>query len=134
MAAPSLDELLAEGVRGKRVFVRADLNVPLQDGVISDDTRIRASLPTLRRLLEHGARVTVASHLGRPKGKVVPSMSMRPVAPRLAELLDRGVSFASDCVGDSVRSAVNELGDGQVLLLGTVSWHGCWPPAPELRT
>jgi phosphoglycerate kinase len=123
VAVPSLDALLAEGVRGKRVFVRADLNVPLQDGVIGDDTRIRASLPTLRRLLDAGARVTVASHLGRPKGRPDPAMSLRPLAPRLAQLLGRGVSFASDCVGEPARSAVEALGDGQLLLLENLRFH-----------
>ena len=84
MAIPDLDALLARGVRGRRVFVRADLNVPLKGGVIRDDSRIRASLPTLRRLLEAGARVIVSSHLGRPTGKPAPEHSLRPLAPRLA--------------------------------------------------
>ena len=82
MAVATLDDLLAEGVRGRRVFVRADLNVPLGDGRITDDTRVRASLPTLRRLLGAGARVIVASHLGRPKGERRDTLTLRPVAPR----------------------------------------------------
>ena len=123
MAIARLDSLIARGVRGKRVFVRADLNVPLRDGRITDDTRVRASLPTLRRLLEAGARVMVASHLGRPKGVAKPELSLRPVAPRLAELLGRGVSFCEDCIGPEARRAVSELGDGQLLLLENLRFH-----------
>ncbi|MDJ0850226.1 MAG: phosphoglycerate kinase [Myxococcota bacterium] len=123
MAVPGLDALLAEGVKGKRVFVRADLNVPLKDGAIADDTRVRASLPTLRRLLDAGARVAVASHLGRPKGQRVPEMSLRPVAGRLAELAGVGVSFCEDCVGERAERAVADLGDGQLLLLENLRFH-----------
>ncbi len=123
MAVPGVDALLAEGVKGKRVFVRADLNVPLQQGEVGDDTRIRASAPTLRRLLEAGARVAVASHLGRPKGRRVTEMSLRPVAPRLAELLGTGVSFCEDCVGESAEQAVADLGDGQIVLLENLRFH-----------
>ena len=123
MAVPDLDRLLAEGVRGRRVFVRADLNVPLAGGAITDDTRVRASLPTLTRLLDAGARVAVASHLGRPKGERKPALSLRPLAPRLSELLGIGVSFAEDCVGDAVTDAVDELGDGQLLLLENLRFH-----------
>ncbi len=123
MAVPGLDALIARGVHGERVFVRADLNVPLRDGAITDDTRIRASLPTLERLLRAGARVVVASHLGRPKGRAVPELSLRPVAPRLAELLGTGVSFCSGCIGEEARRAVSELGAGQVLLLENLRFH-----------
>jgi len=123
MAIPDLEELLREGVRGRRVFLRVDLNVPLKGGRIRDDTRIRASIPTLRRLIEGGARVIATSHLGRPKGKRVPEMSLRPVAPRLAELLGRGVSFCEDCIGEQAVNAVNELSDGQVLLLENLRFH-----------
>jgi phosphoglycerate kinase len=123
VAIPGLDALLAAGVRGRRVFVRADLNVPLKEGRIRDDSRIRASLPTLTRLLDAGARVIVASHLGRPKGERKPEHSLRPVAPRLAELLGRGVSFCEDCVGDAARTAVDQLGDGQCLLLENLRYH-----------
>jgi phosphoglycerate kinase len=123
MATPNLDQLLAEGVRGQRVFVRADLNVPLRDGVVTDDTRVRASVPTLKRLLEAGARVVVASHLGRPGGKKVADMSLRPIAPRLAERLGASVSFCEDCVGEDVRVAVDGLGEGQVLLLENLRFH-----------
>ena len=100
MPVPHLGELLAGGIRGRRVLVRADLNVPLRDGAIYDDTRLRASLPTLGRLLEAGARVIVVSHLGRPKGQRRPELSLRPVAERLAILLDTGVSFCEECVGE----------------------------------
>jgi phosphoglycerate kinase len=123
MPIPDLDRLLTDGVRGKRVFVRADLNAPIADGRVSDDTRLRASVPTLRRLLDAGARVAVASHLGRPKGQRVAEMSLRPIAPRLAELLGRGVSFSEQCAGDAARKAVGELGDGQLLLLENLRYH-----------
>jgi phosphoglycerate kinase len=115
---PSLEDLLAgEGVRGKRVFVRADLNVPLEGGRVADDTRIRASLPTLRKLVDAGARIVLASHLGRPKGKPNPQLSLRPVAARLGELLRTEVGFCEQCVGPEAVSAANALEDGQVLLL-----------------
>ncbi len=123
MAVPDLDQLIAKGVGGRRVLVRADLNVPLKDGVITDDTRVRASLPTLRRLREAGARVVVMSHLGRPKGERRPEFSLRPVAPRMAELLGTGVSFCEDCVGEVAKAAVADLGDGQVLLLENLRFH-----------
>ncbi len=123
MGVKGLDDLLSEDLRGQRVFVRADLNVPLRDRTITDDSRIRASLPTIRRLREAGARVIVASHLGRPKGERVPSLSLRPVAAKLAELLGAGVAFCDECLGDPARSAINELGDGQVLLLENLRFH-----------
>jgi 3-phosphoglycerate kinase len=123
MALADLDALLARGVRGRRVLVRSDLNVPLKDGVIRDDSRIRASLPTLERLLDAGARVVVVSHLGRPKGTRQPEMSLRPVAPRLAELLGRGVSFCDECVGPAAAAAVDALGPGQLLLLENLRYH-----------
>jgi phosphoglycerate kinase len=123
MGVKSLDDLLSEGVRGQRVFVRADLNVPLQGRAITDDSRLRASLPTLRRLLAAGARVIVASHLGRPKGQPVAALSLRPVAARLAELLGAGVAFCEECVGERTRAAIDELGDGQLLLLENLRFH-----------
>jgi phosphoglycerate kinase len=110
-------------VRGKRVLVREDLNVPLHDGAISDDTRLRAAVPTLRDLAQRGARVVVMSHLGRPKGRVIPALSLRPVAARLAELLGRPVAFADDCVGQPAREAVARLGDGDLVLLENVRFH-----------
>lgn len=123
MAVDDLDRLLADGVRGRRVLVRADLNVPLDHGRVTDDTRIRASLPTLRRLLDAGARVAVASHLGRPKGKRNPDYSLRPVAPLLAHGLGVGVSFCEDCVGEDAETAIGDLGDGQIVLLENVRFH-----------
>ena len=125
MAISTIDSLLAEGggVRGQTVFLRADLNVPLRDGGVADDTRIRAALPTLRRLLAAGARVVLASHLGRPKGERRPELSLRPVAARLAALLDRGVSFSEEIIGDAARDAVAELADGQLLLLENLRFH-----------
>jgi len=111
-------------VRGKRVLVRVDFNVPLDEqGQITDDTRIRASLPTIEYLVKEGARVILASHLGRPKGKVNPKYSLAPVVKRLSELLGQAVQLAGDCVGDVVREAVNKLQDGQVLLLENLRFH-----------
>jgi phosphoglycerate kinase len=110
-------------VQGKRVLVRSDLNVPLDGERISDDGRIRASVPTIRQLLEAGARVVVMAHLGRPKGSPDPAYSLRPVAARLGELLDTTVTFATDTVGDSARAAVDGLEDGQVALLENVRFN-----------
>jgi len=117
VAIPTLDELLADGVRGQRVFVRADLNVPLADGQVGDDARIRAALGTLRRLLAAGARVVLASHLGRPKGERKPELSLRPVAAHLGGLLGREVSFCDQVVGAQAEAAAEALTDGQILLL-----------------
>jgi phosphoglycerate kinase len=104
-------------VKGRRVLVRADLNVPLDGDVITDDGRIRASVPTITELAGRGARVVVCAHLGRPKGKVEPEFSLAPVAARLGELLGSPVKFASDVVGDSARSTADGLADGEVALL-----------------
>ena len=108
---------------GRRILVREDLNVPLKDGAISDDTRVRAALDTIRDLSGRGARAAVMSHLGRPKGRPVPELSLRPVAQRLAELLDLPVAFAEDCVGEPASAAVGRLADGDVLLLENVRFH-----------
>ncbi|HZH19611.1 MAG TPA: phosphoglycerate kinase [Geodermatophilus sp.] len=127
----SLDDLLAEGVSGRRVLVRTDLNVPLDKtgspdrpaGLITDDGRIRASVPTLQALREAGARVVVAAHLGRPKGAPDPQYSLAPVAARLGELLGTEVPLATDVAGDDARQKAGALGDGGVLLLENVRFE-----------
>ncbi|MCC8481008.1 phosphoglycerate kinase [Streptomyces sp. CS149] len=119
----TIDELLAEGVAGKRVFVRADLNVPLAGTTITDDGRIRAVLPTIAKLAEAGARVVVASHLGRPKGAPDPAFSLAPAAARLGELLGADVAFATDTVGESARAAVAGLADGQVAVIENLRFN-----------
>ncbi len=111
-------------VQGKRVFVRVDFNVPMDDHqVITDDTRIRAAIPTINYLSENGARVILASHLGRPKGKVNPKYSLIPVSKRLSELINKEVLMAPDCIGSEVESVVNNLQDGQILLLENVRFY-----------
>jgi phosphoglycerate kinase len=116
----TLDDLIKVGVRGRRILVRSDLNVPLKDGAVADDGRVRASLPVLSRLLDQGARVIVAAHLGRPKGEPDARYSLRPVADRLAQLLGRPVEFALDTVGESARLLADGLQDGELLLLENV--------------
>lgn len=110
-------------VRGKRVLVRVDYNVPMEDGRITDDTRIVASLPTLRYLMEQGARIILMSHLGRPKGGPDPAYSLDPVARRLAELLGTPVRKVDDCVGESAEAAASTLEPGEILLLENVRFH-----------
>ena len=114
----NVDSLLADGeISGRRVFLRADLNVPITNGVVTDDTRIRASIPTLRRLLDAGGRVVLASHLGRPKGEPRPELSLSPVADALSVQLERPVAFCGACVGAEAEAAVAALADGEVVLL-----------------
>jgi phosphoglycerate kinase len=108
---------------GKRVFIRVDFNVPLEAGRVSDDTRIRETLPTLRLAIERGARLVLASHLGRPKGKVDSKYSLAPVAAKLAAMLGKPVVFASDCVGADAEAKSNALRNGEVLLLENVRFH-----------
>jgi phosphoglycerate kinase len=118
MNKQSLDDLGGEQLRGKRVLVRVDYNVPLDDRQnVTDDTRIRATLPTLRRLVSAGAKVILASHLGRPKGKAVPEMSLRPASERLAQLIDARVEFVPEVVGERVERAAAGLREGDILVL-----------------
>ncbi|MGB8541552.1 MAG: phosphoglycerate kinase [Candidatus Acidiferrales bacterium] len=110
-------------LRGKRVFMRVDFNVPMAGDKVEDDTRIRETLPTLRYAIDHGARLVLASHLGRPKGKVDPKYTLAPVADRLRELLGEPVAFAADCVGADAEAKSKALRDGEVLLLENVRFH-----------
>jgi phosphoglycerate kinase len=119
----TLDDLLSAHVEGRRVLLRADLNVPLDGRVITDDGRIRAVLPTLNALREAGARITVMSHLGRPKGAPDPKYSLRPVATRLGELLEAEVAFATGTVDDAARSTVDRLRDGEIALLENLRFN-----------
>jgi phosphoglycerate kinase len=110
-------------LRGKRVFIRVDFNVPLKEGTVTDDTRIRETLPTLRLAIQKGGRLVLASHLGRPKGGPDPKYSLAPVAKKLEELLERSVVFAKDCVGADAEGRSKALADGGVLLLENVRFH-----------
>ncbi len=121
MSLRTLDSL--GPLSGKRVIVRCDLNVPLKDGEITDDGRIRASLETLDVLINQGARVVVISHLGRPDGEAKPEYSLRPVAQRLSELLGKSVAFAPSTVGDEAAAAVGDLADGQIVVLENLRYH-----------
>ena len=110
-------------LKARRVFLRADLNVPLEKGVVADDTRLRAVLPTIEHALAAGASIVLASHLGRPRGKPTPEFSLRPVADRLATLLARPVPLASDCVGPDVEGRARQLRPGEILLLENLRFH-----------
>lgn len=121
MALRTLDSL--GSLAGRRVVVRADLNVPLKDGVITDDGRVRATLPTLNALINQGARVVVCSHLGRPDGEPNPKYSLEPVAQRLSELLGKPVAFARDTVGVSAQEAVSSLGDGDIAIIENLRFN-----------
>jgi phosphoglycerate kinase len=120
MAKLTIKEL---DLRGKRVFLRVDFNVPLKDGVVTDDTRIRETLPTLRLAIERGGRLVLASHLGRPKGTRNEKYSLQPVAKKLEQLLGKRTEFSDDCVGADAESKSKSLKDGEVLLLENVRFH-----------
>lgn len=121
MAKKTLKDL--GDLRGRRVLVRVDFNVPMENGAITDDSRIRESLPTITHLVSNGARVLLASHMGRPKGKVNPDMSLAPAAARLGEMLGKPVTMAPDCVGPEVEKLAAQLGDGEILMLENVRFH-----------
>ena len=110
-------------LRGKKVFVRCDFNVPLENGKVKDDTRIKKALPTIEYLIKKGAKITLASHLGRPKGEKKPELSLLPVAKRLSELLEKDVEFAEDCIGDEVSKKIEALSEGDVLLLENLRFY-----------
>jgi len=110
-------------VQGKRVLVRVDFNVPLKEGVVGDDTRIRAALPTIEYLLEHGAALILCSHLGRPKGQPLPEFSLKPVAEHLSTLLGKPVAFAENCIGPKAEAAAQALKPGNVLVLENTRYH-----------
>jgi phosphoglycerate kinase len=110
-------------LKGKRVLIRVDFNVPLEGDQITDDTRIKAVLPTVNYVIEHGGKVILMSHLGRPKGKVAPEFSLKPAAARLGELLGKDVLMAPDCIGDEVKAIVSEMKEGDVVLLENLRFH-----------
>ena len=119
----TLDDLNDSDVSGKRVLVRADLNVPMKNGVVTDSLRIERQAPTIRELSDRGARVIVLSHFDRPAGKAVPSMSLRPLAIPLAEAIARPVAFARDCIGDAAVAAIGSMQNGDVVLLENTRFH-----------
>jgi phosphoglycerate kinase len=123
MAKKSVTNLTESDLKGKRVLVRVDFNVPMDNGSISDETRIKAALPTIKILTEKGAKVILCSHMGRPKGKIKDELRLTPVATRLSELLGQTVIKCDDCIGDAVTTAVNNMTNGQVALLENLRFH-----------
>merc|ERR1719271_1737805 len=122
-AKKSVADLTEAELKGKKVLIRCDLNVPLTDGVIGDDTRIRASVPTVKYLLEKGASVAMCSHLGRPKDGPEDKFSLGPVSARMAECLGKDVKMAPDCIGDEVSAMVGSLGEGEAMLLENTRFY-----------
>ncbi len=110
-------------ISGKRLFVRVDFNVPIEEGSVSDDTRIRGALPTIKLAMEKGAKIILASHLGRPKGEPEERFSLRPVATRLSELLETDVRFSEDCIGSDAEAHIAALNDGEIVLLENLRFH-----------
>src|ERR1035438_4008933 len=110
-------------LRGKLVFIRVDFNVPMKNGVVTDDTRIRETLPTLKLAIEKGGRLVLASHMGRPKGGPDPKYTLKPVAAKLQELIGKPVAFAADCVGPEAEAQSRSLKEGDILLLENVRFH-----------
>lgn len=123
LSKKSITDIPAKDLAGKKVFVRVDFNVPLQDGEITDDSRIKAALPTIQYLMEKGAKIILASHLGRPKGKGDPASSLTPIAKRLSTLLSIPVQQAPDCIGSDVEKMVSTLQNGQILVLENVRFY-----------
>ena len=109
--------------KGMRVLVRVDFNVPIEAGRVADDTRIRSTLPTIKKIISDGGKAILMSHLGRPKGKFKPELSLKPVAEHLSSLIGKEVKFAPDCIGDEVKKIVNELKDGDIVLLENLRFH-----------
>ncbi|MDD5573076.1 MAG: phosphoglycerate kinase, partial [Candidatus Hydrothermia bacterium] len=119
----SIIDLPDNTFKGKKVFLRVDFNVPVKDGKVIDDIRIRKTIPTITYLLDRDGKLIVASHLGRPKGSRDPKYSLRPVAEKLSELLKRRVNFVDDCVGEKVEKAVRDLKEGELLLLENLRFY-----------
>src|ERR1700739_1751303 len=123
MAKMVVSDLPDSEFEGKRVFVRVDFNVPIKDGIISEDYRIRRTIPTIEYLTQRGAKVILASHLGRPRGRVISDLSLKPVSLRLSELLGEPVKFTEDGIKDEVKTTVDQLKEGEVMLLENLRFY-----------